>query len=172
MTVLLLFKLRPIPRHGQSLLCMVLMLLAGCSTFSSSYKSCHRKLDPHVLLTPSSGQTIKVSIEVACTADERQRGLMHRQSLPPNHGMLFVFPQSEYQSFWMKDTYIPLDMIHLDDKKQIVGIVENAKPHTTESRKIDKPSLYVLEVNAFFARKHGITVGLQATFVDIPYCNP
>lgn len=149
-----------------------LLFLMGCSTLTTQYQSCHRKLDPHVHVTTRNGKKIRVNVELACTPDERQRGLMHRKSLPPFHGMLFIFPQPDLQSFWMKDTYIPLDMIHLDQKKRVVGIVENARPHSTESRQIGEKSIYVIEVNAFFSRKHGISVGQTFSFVDIPYCNP
>lgn len=147
-----------------------LIVFANCASVSQNCNGCQRKLNPRVVFQTANNKTITVKVEMACTPDERQRGLMYRKEMAANKGMLFVFPQAMEQSFWMKNTYIALDMIHINKKKQIVGIVENAKPQTTESRSVGKPALYVLEVNAFFARKNGIKTGDSIKFVDIPYC--
>lgn len=152
------------------LVCVLFLMFANCASVKQSCNGCQRKLNPRVVFSTPSNKALTVNVEMACTPDERQRGLMYRKEMAADKGMLFVFPQATEQSFWMKNTYIALDMIHIDAKKKIVGIVENAKPHTTTSRTVGKPALYVLEVNAFFARKHGIKAGDQVKFVDIPYC--
>jgi len=121
-------------------------------------------------MTSEQGKKLVISVEMACTLSERSRGLMYRKKLGEFKGMLFVFPSPARQSFWMKNTFIPLDMLHINSQKTIVGIVENAKPHSLTSRMVRNEALYVLEINAFFARKYGIKSGQKVTFVDIPSC--
>jgi uncharacterized membrane protein (UPF0127 family) len=79
--------------------------------------------------------------------------------MPEDAGMLFVFPETEIHSFWMKNTPLTLDMIFIDEHREIVGIVESATPFSTASRSVGKPSRYVLEVNGGFTAKHGIKTG-------------
>ncbi|NBV42245.1 DUF192 domain-containing protein, partial [bacterium] len=67
-------------------------------------------------------------VEVARTEQEQEVGLMYRRSLPKNHGMLFVFNQDKPHSFWMKNTYLALDMIWIDRNYRVVHIVSNARP--------------------------------------------
>lgn len=93
---------------------------------------------------------------------------MFRAYLPSSRGMLFIFPEEDFWSFWMKDTLIPLDIIWMDAKGRIVDIVENAKPW---SNKEVPPSFnpvsrafYVLEANAGFVTKHRIKIGDQVRF--------
>lgn len=151
---------------------LMLLLLLGCTAVQGTCKGCGeaRKLKPRVTFTLANGKTLEVQVELACTPAERQEGLMFRRSLGETAGMLFLFPAERVQGFWMKNTYIPLDMIHINQKREIVGIVENAKPHSLDSRSVGAPAMYVLEVNAFFARKHGIAKGQKVAFVDVPAC--
>jgi len=106
----------------------------------------------------------QLQIETVSTDADRQRGLMHRNHLPENQGMLFIFQKEERHPFWMKNTLIPLDMIHLSKDKRVVGIVYNAKPLDLNQVSIDKPSTYVLEVNAGVADRLGINAGDIAQF--------
>jgi uncharacterized protein len=98
-------------------------------------------------------------IQVAKTPDETRRGLMYRRSMPDNHGMLFVFDGMTERSFWMKNTYIPLDMIFIDDNGKVVNIISDVPPLSSTSRKSIYPCKYVLELNAGKAASGGITVG-------------
>lgn len=110
------------------------------------------------------GRTVRVSVEVVRTPETRARGLMRRRQLAADAGMLFIFDREEIQSFWMKNTYLPLDIIFIDSKLRVVGVVHDAEPLTTTSRSVDKPSRYALEVNAGFAREHGIAAGTVVSF--------
>jgi hypothetical protein len=112
----------------------------------------------------TGAREIPVKVEIAATPPTRQRGLMFRQSLPEEEGMLFLFPASEQLSFWMKNTYLPLDMIFIKSDMTVLGVVEGAIPLTEESRAVPGESQYVLEVNATFARRHGIGPGTQVRF--------
>lgn len=103
----------------------------------------------------------KIMIEIADSPEERQQGLMFRTSLSEDQGMLFIFDQPSPAAFWMKKTLIPLDIVFIDENKQIADI-QTAQPCTTDPCPIYKPSqpvLYVLEVNAGFAEKNRIKVG-------------
>lgn len=153
-------------------LVFVLLLTVSCTSTQQNCQGCEpaRKLKPRVSFVLPEGKEVVVTTELACTQPERQRGLMYRKSLGASSGMLFLFPYQQKQSFWMKNTFIPLDMIHINTNKEVVGIVENAKPHTLTSRSVGAPARYVLEVNAFFARKNGIRIGQKVKFLDIPEC--
>jgi uncharacterized membrane protein (UPF0127 family) len=122
---------------------------------------------PEVCILKDSGDTVCVKVEVARTPEQRQLGLMYRKSLPEGNGMLFIFKTDGKRSFTMKNTFIPLDIIFIDRTKGVAGWVENAKPLSNGPYKIDKPSQYVLEVNAFFCKENGIAVGDKVDFKNI-----
>ena len=92
---------------------------------------------------------------------------MYRTDLGVDAGMLFLFPQDEDLQFWMKNTPLPLDMIFIDVSRTVVGIVANARPFSTQTRGIGKPSRYVLEVRGGFCTGHGIATGDKVDFVDV-----
>lgn len=101
----------------------------------------------------------KIDIEKAETEVERQMGLMFRKSMPEDQGMLFVFEANEPQAFWMRNTYIPLDIIFVDENGVINTIHENAKTLNDTSLPSSAPSKFVVEVNGGYAQRHGIKVG-------------
>jgi uncharacterized membrane protein (UPF0127 family) len=104
---------------------------------------------------------IKINVEIADDNNERGKGLMFRERLDENAGMLFVFEDEQYQTFWMKNTLIPLDIIFIGRNLQIADI-KNAEPCKTEDcalYKSSKPSMYVLEVNGGFSARNGIRIG-------------
>ena len=89
-----------------------------------------------------------LDIEIADDAYQTQTGLMYRDSMKDNQGMLFIFPNSDYRSFYMKNTKIPLDIIYIDEALTIVSIQKDAKPFNETSLPSEAPAKYVLEVNA------------------------
>ena len=104
---------------------------------------------------------IKINVEVADDNNERGKGLMFREKLNENDGMLFVFDDESYLAFWMKNTLIPLDIIFIDENYGIVDI-KNAVPCKEDPcalYKSLKPAKYVLEVNTNFTAKNKIKVG-------------
>lgn len=108
-----------------------------------------------------------IKVEVVRTQEERGRGLQFRKSLGRDEGMLFVFPSSQRQSFWMKDTFIPLDIIWIDRHKRVVFIIPNVLPCETEKCPVYTPDTaanYVLEVNAGVTVELGLRVGDQVSF--------
>jgi uncharacterized membrane protein (UPF0127 family) len=108
-----------------------------------------------------------VAVEIMDDDMERQRGLQDRTQLADNAGMLFVFQEDGYHSFWMKDTKIPLDMLWLDHSRTIVHLEQNAPPclsSTCLSYTPLKSALYVLELNSGKAKKLGLKMGDQLEF--------
>ncbi|MFI5237662.1 MAG: DUF192 domain-containing protein, partial [Ignavibacteriales bacterium] len=93
---------------------------------------------------------IKINIEIAEDEYERQLGLMNRQSMEEMQGMLFIFPEERYQSFWMLNTLFSLDMLFINKQNKIVTIHKNTTPLSQQSYPSSKPSIYVLEVVAGF----------------------
>lgn len=101
-------------------------------------------------------------VELALTKEERDLGLMFRESLVSDRGMLFIFPEEGEYPFWMKDTLIPLDIIWLDKDGKVVSIAKNVEPCQTDlCLPIDpnKKAKYVLEINGGMADKIGLDIG-------------
>lgn len=88
-----------------------------------------------------------LDIEIADDDYSTQTGLMYRKSMKENQAMLFIFPDSDYRSFYMKNTEIPLDIIYISEDKRIVSIQKNAKPFDETSLPSEAPAKYVLEIN-------------------------
>jgi hypothetical protein len=142
------------------------MRLAVALAFVLGACACSQKQAPSTatVILETASRPIRVEAEVVRTAEEREKGLMYRKALAAYRGMLFIFDREERQSFWMKNTYLALDMIFISERMKVVGVVENARPMTTESRAVDAVSRYVLEVNAGFARRHEIAAGVPVRF--------
>jgi uncharacterized membrane protein (UPF0127 family) len=108
-----------------------------------------------------------VRAEVASTDDERRDGLMYREELPDGTGMLFVFPDEAMRSFWMANTYIPLDIAFLDSRSRIVDI-KQMEPESRDLTESDAAAMYALEVRQGWLSERGIGVGLQAEIIFGP----
>jgi uncharacterized membrane protein (UPF0127 family) len=120
---------------------------------------------PMVVIKASDGtERAAVSVELAVTPGQRQFGLMYREHLAADAGMLFVFPAPDQLKFWMKHTEIPLDMIFADSAGVVVGIVAKATPYSEKPVGPDAPALYVLEVNGGFCARHGVRAGDKLSF--------
>ena len=107
----------------------------------------------------AEGRRVDYQVEVADNNRLRRLGLMHRQSLPENQGMLLLFAQPQRASIWMKNTFIPLDLLYIDDQGRIVKIVENAIPRSTGAMRSNGKVKAVLELNAGQVSKWGLAVG-------------
>jgi hypothetical protein len=133
------------------------------STFSKTAPS-FSKDGSLTIVTSFNSSEINIDIEVVEKEEERMRGLMDRFSLPENAGMFFIFEKDEPRSFWMKNTYISLDIIYINSSKEIVSIQKYTQPLTTLSIPSGKPAKYVLEVNAGFSDRYGINPGDKIKF--------
>jgi hypothetical protein len=97
-------------------------------------------------------------VEIARTRKQRERGLMRREDLDWNRGMLFVFEDDEYLSFWMKDTLLPLSIAFLDRRGRVVDLYD-MQPNSLVPVQSTKKCRYALEVNRGFFRDVGLEVG-------------
>lgn len=125
---------------------------------------------PFSLAYPESLQKIplyikgkEIRVEVARTPEDRAVGLMWRKQLGKEEGMLFIFEEEGYHSFWMKDTLIPLSIAFIDREGRIVKIVD-MKPLTLRSHPPPKPILYALEMNQGWFSQNGIKSGDTVRF--------
>lgn len=111
------------------------------------------------LIISSGGASHPFTVELADDDEERGIGLMHRGQMAPDHGMLFDFVIPRRVAFWMRNTFIPLDMLFVKSDGEIVSIIENVTPHSEDTVGPDRPVRAVLELNAGTAKKLGLKVG-------------
>ena len=154
---------------------LVLAVLAACSNNGAKQEDRDTvpppKLElpvkvPTVYLHTPRGD-IAVEVEVVDTWPKIEKGLMYREQLGADAGMLFKMGYENDHAFYMRNTLIPLDMIFIKKDLTIAGIVENAEPKTEKLRKVGVPSLYVLEVNGGYTRSHGVIAGARVRFDGI-----
>ena len=107
----------------------------------------------------------RITVELARGPDEQSRGLMFRQSLPPDHGMLFLFPRDDVQAFWMRNTTIPLSIAYADRRGRIVRIAD-LEPLDEQPVTSIAPARYALEMNRGWFAAHQVVAGDRIT--DIP----
>ena len=125
--------------------------------FASSGKTFACPLELPTATISIKGYTL--TAELATTPAARACGLSHRDKLPKNHGILFVYPDLRPRSFWMKDTKIPLSIAFLDDSGQIFNIQDMTPTQTDRKYNSSRPASYALEVNLGWFSRHGIDVG-------------
>lgn len=114
---------------------------------------------PVELIIEGGEERHRFTVEIADEPQERARGLMFREEMARDAGMLFVFDRPRLIGMWMKNTPLPLDMLFADRAGRIVGIHENAIPFSTDVISAPRRALYVLELNAGVVHERGIAVG-------------
>jgi uncharacterized membrane protein (UPF0127 family) len=143
------------------------LALASCAPLSA------QGLRPHEPLNPAKAQSLPTSpltiesgaarhaftVELATTGTERDTGLMHRNTLAADRGMLFDFQREQPVRFWMRNTFIPLDMIFVRANGQIAAIAENTVPHSEKPVGAPQPVQAVLELAGGTAARLGIKPG-------------
>jgi len=135
---------------------IALALAAGSAAALEKFQSTQIKVGGHTL-----------KVEVATTEAQHSQGLMYREKLGPNDGMLFVFETPEYQSFWMKNTLVPLSVAFLAPDGTILN-VEDMEPQTLDPHVSAGPALYALEMNKGWFASHGLKPGDKATGLPKP----
>lgn len=115
--------------------------------------------DSERLVIETRSGPVAFTVELALTADDRATGLMNRQSMPADHGMLFKFDQTRQVLMWMMNTPLPLDMIFIDADGVIARIAEDTTPFSKDIIPSVTPVRYVLELNGGTAVKRGISAG-------------
>lgn len=124
------------------------------------------KKEGELKIIKKDSTTVTLDIEIANTEFETQTGLMYRDVMAKNQGMLFIFNDETERYFYMKNTKIPLDIIYINANKTIVSFQKNAKPMDETSLPSNLPAKYVLEVNAGLVDIWGISVGDSINYTD------
>jgi uncharacterized membrane protein (UPF0127 family) len=135
----------------RSLVAALLLFVASMPALSAPAELPRMKLDV-------AGQVI--SVEVAATPSTRETGLMNRFSIPPDEGMVFVFPQPQPLAFWMRNTYAPLSIAFIDADGRILNI-EDMAPRSDDTHDSKGIALYALEMRQGWFRRHGIEAGTR-----------
>ena len=138
---------------------VVIFLLISTACFSQEkLKECR------LSIKNDNGEKIYVTVEMAQSAQARSKGLMFRQEMDFNRGMLFIFESSKTRSFWMKNTYIALDIAYIDENG-IINEIYTMKPldYSIVYPSI-KPAMFALEVNAGWFKKNNISTGSKIEF--------
>jgi uncharacterized membrane protein (UPF0127 family) len=135
----------------------VALVFAACGAAAlEKFQSTHIKVAGHAL-----------KVELAITEAQHTQGLMYREKLGADDGMLFVFDTPEYQSFWMKNTLVPLSVAFLAPDGTILN-VEDMEPQTLDPHISAGPALYALEMNKGWFASHGVKPGDKATGLPRP----
>jgi uncharacterized membrane protein (UPF0127 family) len=117
-----------------------------------------------IKIITTDGTRLGFTVEVASTRKQRQQGLMHREFMDQDKGMLFIFPQTGPFRLWMKNTKIPLDMLFIDELGVVNYIHPMAEPLSTITIKSEEPVKAVLEINGGLSEKLGITPGSRIVY--------
>ncbi len=107
-------------------------------------------------------EKIQLTVEVADSEKERELGFMYREKVEEGKGMLFIFEDEAPRNFWMKNTLVPLDILYLNSRKEVVTVVENMEPCKAPqcpSYSSREPAMYALELPAGFVKAHKVTIG-------------
>jgi uncharacterized membrane protein (UPF0127 family) len=137
----------------------IIVLAMGALVFITQQTGPASRVD----LVRGNGTVMRIDVEIADSPDERAQGLMNRNSLSKEAGMLFIFDNDEPRYFWMKDTLIPLDMIFIASNLTIIDIHENATPLSEVAIASSGPCKYVLEVNGGLCSAYDIDIGDRVT---------
>ena len=122
------------------------------------------KKEGELTIFKSDSTQITLDIEIADTDFDIQTGLMYRNAMEKNQGMLFVFDDAQPRSFYMKNTQISLDLIFINENKTIVSFQKNAKPFDESALPSNAPAKYVLEVNGGLANEWAVSIGDSINF--------
>lgn len=159
---------------------VTLITIVILGVFSFQFQSCKEdqktikpvivefKKEGELILKTANDSIIKnLDIEIADDEYQTQTGLMYRDSMEQNQGMLFIFPVEDLLGFYMKNTKFALDIIYIDSDKKIVSFQKNAQPYSEDSLPSNVPAKYVLEVNAGLADAWQLKVGDKIEYQKI-----
>ena len=143
------------------LVAITCLALSACSPQPATQQGTVSELDGAFEFTTleiinDSGKLLVFDVYLAKDFEQQRRGLMFVRSMPERTGMLFIYKGDDIRSMWMKNTYIPLDMVFARSDGSVSSVIHRAEPHTLVSRASIEPVRYVLELNAGTARRLGI----------------
>ena len=146
------------------LVAMTCLAIAACSPQPAAKQGTVRELDgafefASLEIINDAGEQLVFDVYLAQDSEQQRRGLMFVRSMPERTGMLFIYETDDMRSMWMKNTYIPLDMVFARRDGSVSSVIHRAEPHTLVSRASKEPVRYGLELNAGVARRLGIGGG-------------
>ena len=141
------------------------LALAACSPQTPTKTGTVPDLDGHfdfatLEVVNDAGETTTFDVYLAKDFDQQRRGLMFVRDMPETTGMLFIYEQIDIRSIWMKNTYIPLDIVFARDDGSVINIVRDATPQTLNSNRSTEPARYVLELNGGTTRR--LAIGMNS----------
>ena len=148
--------MNPLPRFDRR--ASLRVLAAGLLIFAAAPAAADAKLPTTTIKVGSHS----LRVEVVATDAERQKGLMFREKLGRNDGMLFVFDEPAYHSMWMKNTLIPLSVAFVDAKGEILNVLD-MEPHSLDTRMAAGPASYAIETNKGWFAERGLKAGDRVT---------
>lgn len=158
-----------------ALLVACVALIAACASTPAPSPAPFPALQQAEIEAVTASGTHRFSVWIAADDKSREQGLMFVRELSPDRGMLFVFEYPQGVVFWMKDTYLSLDLIFIDPAGAVLNVAPNARPLSLDPIESRGPVIAVLEVLAGTARKIGLTPGnrlilpsLQTTWIEVP----
>lgn len=144
------------------LLAIILLIVGGFFVLKPSQEDTNFK-EPFITINNA-----RIEVELADTPETRMQGLSGRESLKEDKGLLFIFPESSFYSFWMKEMNFPIDIIWINDEFEVVDIEHSLTPNTfPESFGPQNSAKYVLEINAGLSEYYGIKIGSKIIFNNI-----
>lgn len=150
---------------------LVAALLLACVAAAGGAEALGKRPTPlfsdlptaHVRVTTANG-VHAFSVWIAADDRSRERGLMYVQELPPGHGMLFLLDEPQYAAFWMKNTYLSLDLVFIAADGRVANVAHDARPHSEVPIPSVGPVTAVLELVAGSARRIGLEAGDRVTW--------
>ena len=142
-------------------LVIICLALAACSPQTPTKTGTVPDLDGHfdfaaLEVGNDAGRTLTFDVYLAEDFDQYRRGLMFVRDMPETTGMLFIYEEIDIRSIWMKNTYIPLDIVFARDDGSVINVVRDATPQTLNSNRSTEPARYVLELNGGTTRRMAI----------------
>lgn len=138
-----------------------LMTICLVSLAANAEAPVDQAFDKDILVIAARDACHRFDIYLALTREQQVRGLMRVRSLPASTGMLFVYAAEDYHSMWMKNTFIPLDILFAKSDGSVISIAENTVPQSLESIGSTEPVMFVLELNAGITEHLAIEPGSQ-----------
>ena len=152
----------------RKLMCIVCSLFTFCGCMA---KEAPQTINLYFISDPSATRPASHKFKVSLAVNNKQwmQGLMYKKDsdLAEHQGMLFIFPNEEPRTFWMRNTYLSLDIIFIDADKTVVSLIEEATPLSEAPLPSGYPAKYVVEIRGGLAKKLGITRGSKVKF-DVP----
>ena len=165
------YLMKPLNMYFRKILisCLALFSLVLLAVMPGLSVSAEQTEKIEVQIVTDKGMEYSFQLELAHTPKTRAKGLMHRQHLAENGGMLFIWPETATRLFWMKNTPVSLDILFFDQTERLVYLHPSAVPYSLQTISSLQPVKYVVEIKGGYARRHAIEAGAYLKIIsDMP----